>query len=146
MLKPDRQEIHYDIYFFIDEVAEPGTLVIHDTSGVGAAADQALGNVVVPEGITGVPAGLLLNTAKDSEVQRNWADEVQIPGKATLLRYGWVVTNLIVTGVNPVAGEPAHFAAGGLLSNTATATGAKVGRWLSGKDADGYARVEILIQ
>jgi hypothetical protein len=145
-LKPDRQEIHYDISFFVDEVAEPGTILVHDTSGVGQSMDQIDANVVVPEDIAGVPAGLILNTAKDSDIQRVWADEVQIPGKATLLRYGWVVTNLIADGITPVAGEPAHFVAGGLLTNTAVGSGAKVGRWLSGKDGDGYAKVEILIQ
>jgi len=74
----------------------------------------------------------------------NWhKDEMQIRGKCTLLRRGWVVTDQ-VSGV-PTAGAPAYYTTLGLLTPTDAGSAPKVGRFLSKLDNDGFAKVEINI-
>lgn len=150
-LKPDRKyHIGTDIHYFMNEVAERGIIVVHDdsTTGVGAAMDDADAVVRVPTGSgDGEPAGLLLNDVVNLDLTRqhiNWhKDEVQIGGKVTVLTHGWVVTDQIVSGNNPKAGDAAYFDADGEL--TTSSGSPQVGKFLSGKDSDGYAKVEINI-
>lgn len=147
-LKPDRKYTDgTDIHYFMNETAERGIIVVHDTttSGVGAAMDDGNAVVKVPTGASGTPAGLLLNDVVNLDLTRqhiNWhQDEVQLGGKVTVLTHGWVVTDQIVSGETPTAGDAAYFAASGELSTTSTSD--QVGKWLSSKDSDGYAKVEI---
>ena len=147
-LKPDRKYTDgTDISYFMNETATRGLIVIHSTSGSGSAMDDSNAVVSVPTGTGGNPAGLLLNDMVNLDLTRqhiNWhLDEVQLGGKVTVLRQGYVVTNSIASGVNPTAGEEAHFTASGLLTNVDGSV--KVGQWLSSEDADGYAKVEINI-
>jgi hypothetical protein len=146
-LKPDRIEAYTDISFFMNEVAERGGIVVHDTSGSGVSMDDANALVVYPTGTSGEPAGLLLNDVVNLDLTRqhiNWhRDEVQIGSKVTLLRQGQVTTDVIATGVSVTAGDNAYFGANGELTNATSSV--KVGRFLSSKDADGYAKVDINI-
>jgi hypothetical protein len=147
-LKPDRIEAYTDISFFMNEVAERGGVVVHLTAGSGAAMDDANAVVELPSAATGnAPAGLLLNDVVDLDLTRqhiNWhQDEVQKGSKVTILRQGFVTTNMIASGVTPTAGSAAHYAADGLLT-TATDS-VRVGRFLSAKDSDGYCKVDINI-
>ncbi len=74
---------------------------------------------------------------------------MQKGGKVTILRKGYVVTNAVETGVTPAVGDVAYLSDGtsgsevGYLSNAAGSNGKVVGRFLSAKDADGYAKVEV---
>jgi len=162
-LKPDRYEDAVDIsYFFVSgngtnglttATAERGVLLIHRTSGSGAAMDQAEAAVCLPTGAAGNVAGLLLNDVVNVDLTRQHLnqhqDEVQTGGKVALLRRGYVVTDKIVSGNTPTAGEAAYLEANGEISNAQNDTqgGAPiVGRFLSSLDEDGYAKVEILIQ
>jgi len=157
-LKPDRIEAYTDISFFCnDTTAERGVMAVHSTGGSGVAMDDA--NAVVttvvadPSGTK--PAGLLLNDVVDLDLTRqhiNWhRDEVQVGSKVTLLRQGQVTTNVIESGVTPVAGDNAYYALNGELTTSGSPTVAvatdtvKVGRFLSGLDSDGYAKVDINI-
>ena len=74
-------------------------------------------------------------------------DEVQQGGKVLLLRRGTVVTDKI--SGTPVIGEQVHFAIGAkggfLTTASEDSTSDQVGRWLSTKDSDGYAKCEINI-
>ena len=146
-LKPDRIEAYTDISFFMNETAERGGIVVHNTTGSGVSMDDANALVVYPTGTNGSPAGLLLNDVVDLDLTRqhiNWhRDEVQIGSKVTLLRQGQVTTDVIATGVTVGAGDNAYFAADGELTNASGSV--KVGRFLSAKDADGYAKVDINI-
>lgn len=148
-LKPDRFEDVTDLSFFMNEVAERGVIVVHDTSGSGAAMDQALATVVVPTGgVSGTyPAGLLLNDVVDIDLTRqhlnHHKEEVQVESKVLLLRRGWVVTDKI--DGTPTAGSPAYYDSAGRLRPTDPTDGTKVGRFLSEEDEDGYAKVEINI-
>jgi hypothetical protein len=99
-----------------------------------------------------VPIGILLNDMVNIDLTRqhiNWhKDEVQKGGKVTILRKGYVLTNRISTSGTPAAGDKAYVADSGLISTSARAltldAGAvAVGRFLTAKDSDGYAKVEI---
>lgn len=148
-LKPDRVEHLTDIsYFKADATAERGGIVVHDTGGSGAAMDDALAKVKDVAAYTDKPAGLLLNDVVNKDLKQThlnqYKDEVQLGGKVTLLRRGTVVTDR-VSGT-PVVGEAAHFALDGRLTTASQQnTSAQVGRWLSVKDKDGFAKVEINI-
>ena len=147
-LRPDRQEIVTDISFFMDETSARCIIVSASTQGSGAAMDDSSAAVKVPVAYADNPVGLLLNDVVNLDLTRqhiNFAkDEMQKGGKVTLLRIGTVVTDQISGAIT--MGEQAHFTDGGTLcSSTASSTSAVVGRWLSKKDADGYAKVAINI-
>ncbi len=158
-LKADRHEVVTDISFFLNETAERGIIVTHSTAGSGSAMDDSNALVVVPTTASGsYPAGLLLNDMVNLDLTRQHLnqhqDEVQKGGKVTLLKQGWVVTNKVSDGGVISAGSPAYLASSGLLSvvNPDANAGrgsdveqheARVGRFLSTLDADGYAKVYI---
>ena len=153
-LKSDRSTLDVDISFFMNEAAVRGGVVSISTGGSGAAMDQGEALVTyaaVPSGK--VPVGLLLNDMVNIDLTRQHLnqhkDEVQKGGKVTLLRKGYVVTDNIQG--SPSAGDPAYVAHSGnlaasdLSNDDSDADGSPriVGRILSSKDQDGYAKVYI---
>ena len=164
-LRPDRVEHLTDLSYFMNETAERGIVVIHDTGGSGAAMDDSSALVKAPAGIgttvSGTnPAGLLLNDVVNLDLTRqhiNYAkDEVQKGSKVLLLRRGTVVTDQI--SGTPTIGADAYVTRVGTISATAIEgvmtvfdgtiprpITPKVGRFLSTLDADGFAKVEINI-
>lgn len=149
-LRGDRFEDATDITFFMNVVAERGLLAVHETSGSGAALDQSDAVVAIPTGQAPSslkPAGLLMNDVVNLDLTRQHLnehkDEVQVNSKVRLLRRGWAVTDKI--SGTPNAGDTAYFTSTGLLSPTDPGSGPKVGRFLSKKDNDGFAKVEINI-
>ena len=150
-LKADRYEFQTDISFFYNAgTATRGGVVVHDTAGSGAAMDQGA-NLVKYAAATSLtaPVGILLNDVVNKDLTRThlnqYKDEVQKGGKVTVLRKGYVVTNNI-TG-NAIAGSGAfacHVNAGFVRVDSPGSSGLLlVGRFLSNKDADGYAKVEV---
>lgn len=143
-LKSDRYELQTDISFFYnDGVATRGGVVCHDvTAGTGAAMDQGVN--LVKYSTSGVPVGVLLNDVVNKDLTRThlnqYKDEVQKGGKVTVLRKGYVLTNNL--DGNPVAGSGA-FASTSAAGNISMTGDYQVGRFLSSKDADGYAKVEV---
>jgi len=153
-LKSDRYELQTDISFFCNTELDRGTVVVYnDGTGTGAAMDQGVALVKTEQGdANSVPAGILLHDVVDKDLTRTHLnqhkDEVQKGGKVTILRKGYVVTNSIESGIDPVVGQPAYMsetggAANGLLSNTGSNDNNIIGRYLSAKDADGYVKVEV---
>ena len=149
----DLYELHTDVSFFMNDVAERCGVVVLNNTPSGAAMD-ASNNVVTyiadPSGKA--PMGILLNDMVNLDLTRqhiNWhKDEVQKGGKVTILRKGYVLTNKISTSGTPVAGNYAYVADSGLISTSVRAleldAGAQpIGRFMTAKDADGYAKVEI---
>ena len=154
-LKSDRSVLDTDISFFMNEAATRGGGASVSTGGSGAAMDQGEALVTyaaLPSGA--VPVGLLLNDMVSIDLTRQHLnqhkDEVQKGGKVTLLRKGYVVTSNL-EGTSPSAGDPAYVAHSGnlaiedLASDDGDADGSTrlVGRFLSGVDQDGYAKVYI---
>ena len=149
-LKSDRVEAYTDISFFCnDSLAERGGIMVFATgvAGSGPAMDDSGSVVTYAVANSGrVPAGLLLNDVVSLDLTRqhiNWhRDEVQTGSKVTLLRQGQVTTNSIVDGVTVGPGSGAYFGANGKLTTVST-NSVRVGTFLSSKDADGYAKVDI---
>ena len=143
-LKSDRYELQTDISFFYnDGTATRGCAVVHDTTaGSGAAMDQGVN--LVKKATSGNPVGILLNDVVNKDLTRTHLnqhkDEVQKGGKVTVLRKGYVVTNAI-TGT-PSAGDLAY-ASEVVAGNVATSGTNTIGRFVSTKDEDGYAKVEV---
>ena len=154
-LKSDRSVLDTDISFFMNEAATRGGIASVSTGGSGAAMDQGEALVTyaaLPSGA--VPVGLLLNDMVNIDLTRQHLnqhkDEVQKGGKVTLLRKGYVVTSNL-EGTSPSAGDPAYVAHSGNLATSdlsnddtdADGSTRLVGRFLSGVDQDGYAKVYI---
>ena len=150
-LKSDRYELQTDISFFYNAgTATRGGVVVHGTAGSGAAMDQGV-NLVTYAAVTATsrPVGILLNDVVNKDLTRTHLnqhkDEVQKGGKVTVLRKGYVVTNSL-TGT-PAAGDTAyacHVTAGNIRPDSPGSSGVLVvGRFLSSKDEDGYAKVEV---
>lgn len=150
-LKADRNELDVDISFFMNETAEKGQIVSVSTAGSGAAMDQSLALVSI-QGATGsvIPVGVLLNDVVDIDLTRqhiNWhKDEVQKGGKVAILKKGYVVTDQIEG--TPTAGALAFMddADTGKFAVAASIDDGEytaVGRFMSTKDEDGYAKVEV---
>ena len=150
-LRPDRDEHLTDLSFFMNETAERGILVAASTQGSGAAMDDSTAAVKVPTAVADKPVGVLLNDVVNLDLTRqhlNFAkDEVQQGSKVLVLRVGTVTTGQISGAIT--MGDVAHFTnLGNLCSATAIDSGpasAVIGRWLSKKDADGFAKVAINI-
>ena len=150
-LKADRYEESTDISFFYNEgtATRGGAVVLDAALASGAAMDQ--GGNKVKYGTAGVPVGILLNDVVNKDLTRThlnqYKDEVQKGGKVTVLTRGWVVTNMIETSIDPAAGDIAYVSASeaGDLTNVAPGGSGSlaVGRFMSQKDADGYAKVYV---
>jgi hypothetical protein len=148
-LKPDRIEARTDISFFMNTVAERGGVASVVTGGAGVAMDDANAVVGYAAAASGsVPVGILLNDVVSIDLTRqhiNWyKDEMQVGGKVTLLRQGQVTTNMLVSGTTPTAGASAYVGANGLVGTSST-NAAKIGTFLSSKDADGYVKLDVNI-
>jgi uncharacterized protein YcfJ len=155
-LKADRYEESTDISFFYNaDVATRGGVVCLADLGLasGASLDQGENLVSYQQvtAATAIPVGILLNDVVNKDLTRThlnqYKDEVQKGGKVTVLTRGWVVTNN-VTGT-PTAGALAY--ADSVTDGNITAAAvdpsvsgsAVIGRWMSRKDADGYAKLYV---
>ena len=153
-LKGDRYELQTDVSFFMNEVAERGGVVTLASASTpsGVAMDSSANVVTYVTNPSGkVPLGILLNDMVNIDLTRqhiNWhKDELQKGGKVTVLRKGYVVTNLVGSGT-PTAGAYAYVADSGYISTSTRALildlGAQpIGRFMTAKDTEGYAKVEI---
>ena len=150
-LKADRNELDVDISYFMNETAERGQIVVISTAGSGAAMDQAGALVTVAAAsTTNIPVGVLLNDVVNLDLTRqhiNWhKDEVQKGGKVAILKKGYVVTDQIEG--TPTMGalaflddaDTGKFAVAG---SVADGNYNAVGRFMSIKDEDGYAKIEV---
>lgn len=145
-LKGDRHELDTDITYFMNETASRGVVVSVSTQGSGAAMDSSSAVATVAAEASGAVAlGVLLNDVVNIDQTRqhlNWhKDEVQQGSKVTILTKGFVVTDQI--SGNPTAGQTAYLADSGKIAGTQDGTAPAIGRFLSTKDADGYAKVSI---
>lgn len=145
-LKGDRHEFDTDISYFMNETASRGVVVSVSTQGSGAAMDDSSALATVDADASGsIALGVLLNDMVDLDLLRQHVnqhkDEVQKGGKVTILTKGFVVTDQI--SGTPSAGDTAYLADSGKISGTQETGAPQIGRFLSTKDADGYAKVSI---
>ncbi len=158
-LKGDRHEFETTIDFFCDdESSERGGIASFSTAGSGAALDQSAALVTYSATQSGVkPVGVLLNDMVSIDQTRQHINfhknEVQKGGKVTLLRKGWITTNMIDPGDTPAAGSRAYVGPSGLISTknsvpangyaSAHQRGMSIGEFGSLKDEDGYAKIYV---
>lgn len=151
-LKADRDEERTDISFYYNAgVADRGGVVCYaGAGGSGAAMDQGTNLAAYKAvGAGDVPVGLLLNDVVNKDLTRThlnvYKDEVQLGNKVTILRRGYVVTNMLDGVATPIApGDVAYAstAVAGLITNSGDAQHA-FGRFDTKVDADGYAKVSV---
>ena len=152
-LKADRIEESTDIsHFYNAGTATRGGVVVLDAANAsGAAMDQAANLVKYAVADSDdVPVGVLLNDVVNKDLTRThlnqYKDEVQKGGKVTVMTRGQVTTSNI-TG-DPTPGQVAY-ASETLGEISASAADAEasgnlaIGRFLSVKDSDGYAKVSV---
>jgi hypothetical protein len=153
-LKADRIEESTDISHFYNgaAVTRGGVVVLDAANASGAAMDQGANLVKYAACTAGteVPMGILLNDVVNKDLTRThlnpYKDEVQKGGKVTVMTRGQVTTSNI-TG-DPTPGQVAY-ASETLGEISATAADAEasgnlaIGRFLSVKDSDGYAKVSV---
>lgn len=145
-LKGDRHELDTEVTYFMNETASKGVVVSVSTQGSGSAMDSSSALATVAASASGAAAlGVLLNDVVDIDQTRqhlNWhKDEVQKGSKVTILTKGFVVTDKI--SGSPTAGQTAYLSVSGLIKGTQDAGAPAIGRFLSTKDADGYAKVAV---
>jgi hypothetical protein len=144
-LKADRYEESTDISHFYNEgTATRGGVVILDAAAIagasGAAMDQGENLVkYAAAAVTDIPVGILLNDVVNKDLTRTHLNQFKDE----------VTSN--VTGT-PTAGKLAYAdetggTAGNISANNATTAVASgnlaIGRWMSSKDADGYAKLYV---
>jgi hypothetical protein len=156
-LKGHRFVVHTDVSHFMNEVAERGGLAVHASTAnaSGMAMDQGTNLVTYAANPSGLKvAGVLMNDMVNIDQTRQHInyhkDEVQKGGKVTILKIGEVLTNMVYPGVSPGVGDPAYVHHSGYVHNTVHATGGLVytplvGRFLTKKDEDGYAKLWVNI-
>lgn len=151
-LKGDRQVIADDISWFMNEAATRGGIVSVSTAGSGAGMDQAAQLATYKSSSSGaVPLGVLLNDMVDIDVTRQHVnhhkDEVIKGNKVTVLMIGQVTTNSILSGITISAGDKAYLSSSGSLTNVNHGVAATplVGKFLTKKDENGFARVWVNI-
>lgn len=157
-LKADRRHVDSDIAHFMNSVATRGGIVcVTATESSGAAMDQSESTVAYAAEPSGCePLGLLMSDVVNLDLTRqhmNWhKEEVQIGGKVTVWTKGTVVTDYIFYNATPTPGQVAYVAHSGYISNADEAVDAgqenvaltrKVGRFITGKNADGFAKIDI---
>lgn len=138
---------------FMNETAEAGVLVIYDTAttGVGSANDDPNVRVklgTVHNGSGERPAGILLMDVVNKDLStthlNQYKRETQIGGKVAIAQRGTFVTNMISGGESPTPGQPAYFTRNGIFSTTST-NSTRVGTFMQGRNADGYAKINLTI-
>lgn len=151
-LKMDRQIDAVEVGYFVNTVTERGLFVSVFTNGSGVALDNPSNVATVNNVASGsLPLGCLLNDFVNLDLTRtpiNWMkDQSQIGNKATILTKGWVVTNKV--NGTPVAGDDAVLDASGFIKpfapgfDTNVSVAPRVGRFRTGLDESGYARVYV---
>jgi hypothetical protein len=150
-LKGNGYTVEDDISMTCESVAERGVGLVIKTAGSGIALGDSRNKadlVANPSGYK--PAGLLFNDVVDYDVTRYHGNfhknETRKSFPCHLIRKGRYTTNK-VSGT-PAPGDPAYLTTNGQFTPTVSSTGGtvatpKVGSFFSGKDADGYATIDI---
>ncbi|KKN70845.1 hypothetical protein LCGC14_0426280 [marine sediment metagenome] len=154
-LKPDREynEVTDITNFWTTVAAENGGCAGVVTQGSGAAMGQnivdeanVVGYIANPSGV--IAKGILLQTVSAvMSATRDFPNfengEIRPSDKCTLVKKGFVVTDMIPAGITPTRGAAAYLAASGYVSSTQATGAPQIGRFETTKDANGFARVSI---
>lgn len=160
-LRPNRTTIDEEISFFCNDTTsalnsskvERGGIMSISTAGSGGAMDQSEAVVTYAALASGAkPLGVLMQDVVNLDLTRQHInflkDEVQTGGKVNVLMKGTVETNWIYPGQTPGVGSVAYVGHSGYFASTDVVTGwvtdaRIVGRFLSTKDEDGFAKIAV---
>lgn len=150
-LKPDRFILETDVSLVCNDVIVKGQCLVYGTGSTAFASGAGVytpGTAEYAANSSGrVAAGLSLAgfvNIDQTRQKRNFHKDEQVIGeKVPLLRKGWVITDQIATGLTILAGDTAYIGASGLLTNLSAGSVPKIGQFVTKKDADGYAKVQI---
>lgn len=152
-LKGLRQIVTTDVTFFLNKAAEAGKLCVYKAPmTTGYASGVAIGDtggecdVLAGSPPSGTKVlGILLHDFEDIDetVQhRNYQKVTQVPGeRATILRNGWVVTDMI--SGSPTGGAPAYIGNDSKIAPTQTNSIAQCGEFMGVPDTAGFCKVYI---
>lgn len=155
-LKPDQRILDWATEYYMTAVADVGSFVVHSVntgptpSGAGMDQGNSLASVVTaPSGHTvlGCLHSQVVNKdLTDGQSLNTNRDEVNINQKVSISTKGWVVTDKIQPGITPSGGQAAYLGGTGLVTNTTTFDGVNprnpvIGKFLTGKDENGFAKV-----
>lgn len=158
-LKPDREyneitDITNFWYAAQATAVEKGGIASVVSQGSGAAIgvnivdepnivdyDASVGSSTIPKGILLQDVALAMSANRDfPNYERH---EIRPGEKCTLVRHGWVVTDMVTSGQTPAAGGAAYLGNSGLLATGAVNSSVAVGKFETTKDANGFVRVFI---
>lgn len=136
------------IQYFASGTMEKGQLVTINVNGYSGIALEHANRYVVNGNPSGrIPIGLVEQKVVDYDLTRQKLNpfdpnEVQTGSKVSIIYDGWMHTNQI--SGSPTAGASAYAAPSSCVSATQLNAGyALVGKFLTAKDANGYAQVQI---
>jgi len=159
-LKPDRQVIQYDLMYFASGTFSPGMVVFQAAPPGSGGMDEGAQKAYIPTNVAGgtgpsglIPLGISLsevvNIDQATAFLNPFKSQLQTGDKVAIGVKGDFRTNMlygaaVATGATyPVV---AYAAISGLLTDQSGYAGSGwpvVGKFLSRRDADGYARVRI---
>ncbi|MFZ2522970.1 MAG: hypothetical protein WAW92_01130 [Minisyncoccia bacterium] len=139
-----------DNSFFSNAVSTKGGVVSIVTVGSGQAMDSSAAVAAYQTAQSGaVPLGILMQDVVNEDLtdksQNFYKTTVQLGGKLTYAYQGIVETNMIASNITVAAKDIAYLAGSGMLTNvnSGVINTPKVGKFLSTKDEDGYAKLKI---
>lgn len=150
-LRPDRSHLDSLIDYFMNETATRGGVVVQSTVGSGSAMDNSSQLATYAENPSGkTPLGVLMTDVVNLDLIRQHInqhkEEVNQGQKVTIWSKCVVTTDMILDSETPAVNTAAYLAHSGKLAASDQIGGGedlRVGRWLSSKDEDGYAKVSV---
>lgn len=158
MLRPYYDSYESYVDFYMDTTCEKGHLLSISTVGSGSAPDHTL-NVAARHTTATLqnnqlasgarPLGIVTFDVVNIDLTKyslnHQKAEVQVGTKVNIVNKGRFVLNTLHPAATPVGGNIAYLAVSGLLHSAGDGVSGAipVGRWLSTKDGDGFAKVEI---
>lgn len=136
------------ITYFASGTFDDGACLIAATGTYsGAALEHANRYAIAGASASGaIPLGISESKVVNYDLTRQKLNpfnpnEVQTGSKISIIKHGWVNTNFI--SGSPTPGANAYIHSGGYMSPTQLTGYAQVGKFLTQKDGNGYATVQI---
>lgn len=153
-----RDDLDYDA--IMNATGERGGIVCTDnTTASGVVIDQGANKVNYVANPSGVSArGLLFTDMVNKDLSQTHLDhykyERQQGTKCVYAKGGKWTTNFVYPGHSPAPGDDAYVGHSGYIGNAdvatdhvdATGTSRRVGTWISAKDENGYATIQLNIR
>lgn len=139
------------VQYFSSGTMEKGQMLVMNTNGFSGIANENANRYAYVAGDPSgkVPVGFTENKVVNYDLTRqklNMFDplEVQTGMKISIIYQGWMDTNQI--SGSPTPGATAYIALTGVVSPTQINAGyVSIGKFLTAKDANGYAQVEVTL-